>query len=675
MLSRLRAAPITVPMMVAVALFLAWVPQDGGQPVTEWVPGALLVLALVALAAVAVPGGWPTAPPLVRAATVLLGAYTAWSFLSIAWADDQGTALEGADRTLLYFAVFALFALWPQRPRTAGWVLGTWTLGLGVLAVVTLLRTAWVDDPASLFVGDRLSEPAGYPNAAAAIWLMGLWPAIALAASRRVPWALRGAFAALAVVLVDTAVLSLSRGAVLSLPICLVLFVALAGGRLRHLAVLVPIGAAVAAVATRLFAVGDALTAEQPVAIQQAVDSAARSAILLAVLAGALVAAVAAWESLRPPSEATARTVRRAWTGIVVAGGLAVVVGGLAVAGNPVTRVQDGWDSFKGGYTDSGGANRLASGLGSNRYDFYRVGLDVFADHPIAGAGADNYFQDYLQRGGSEETPKYPHDLALRTLAQTGLVGGLLLLGAFGTALAAAWRAMRQRDALAAAVAGGAVGAFAYWVVHGMTDWFWEWAGLGAPAFALLGLACSLAPRTRTTVAAPAAGATAPPGPGRRRAHLALGAVALLAALAVVAAPWLAERQVRSSAEVFRTRPFAAYDGLDRAARLDPFSDRPALVKGSIALRFGDLPRARAAFEEALARNPRGQYATLELGAIASAQGRPADARRLLARAVALAPRDATAREALAVVRGGGTVDVTVLNRRILRAGQALGGT
>jgi tetratricopeptide (TPR) repeat protein len=257
----------------------------------------------------------------------------------------------------------------------------------------------------------------------------------------------------------------------------------------------------------------------------------------------------------------------------------------------------------------------------------------------------------------------------------------VLLLGAFGCALAAAWQAMRRRDPLAAAVAGGAVGAFAYWAVHGMTDWFWEWAGLGAPAFALLGLACSLAPPTRAAAVDAAAGDPTP-GPlprrrssrQRRRVRLALGGVGLLAALAAVASPWLAERQVRSSAEIFRTRPFAAYDGLDRAARLDPFSDRPSLVKGSIALRFGDLPRARVAFEDALARNPRGQYATLELGAIASAQGRRGEARRLLTRAVALAPRDATAREALAVARDGGTVDVSVLNRRILQASRAIGG-
>jgi tetratricopeptide (TPR) repeat protein len=218
---------------------------------------------------------------------------------------------------------------------------------------------------------------------------------------------------------------------------------------------------------------------------------------------------------------------------------------------------------------------------------------------------------------------------------------------------------MRQADPLALAVAGGATMVFAYWVVHGMTDWFWEWAGLGAPAFAMLGLACALAPRP-----APAEGA-APARPLRLSVVAPVAAVLLVGALAV-AGPWLAQRDIDQAGRVFATRPFESYGRLDRAADLDPLGDRARLLEGSIALRYGDLPRARKAFTAALARNPRGQYATLELGAIASAQGRTAEARDLVARAVALAPRDPVARDALGVLHSGGALDVEVLNARIL---------
>jgi O-antigen ligase len=689
MAARLAAAPVTVPALVAVAIFLVWVPHDAGQSLTRWAPGTLAILALLAVTAVALPRRWADIPGAVRSATLLLAGFTAWSFASVAWADDQGAALEGADRTLLYFAVFALFALWPQRAGTAAWILGAWTLGLGVLAVVTLLHLSGAADPSTLFSYDRLADPAGYANAAAALWLMPLWPAITLAASARVPWPLRALFAALAVVLADVALLSQSRGSVLSMPVVALVFVAFVPGRLRHLAVLVPIAAAAGAAAPTILDVGPAIVTHDTAAMRDAVHAAARAVLVAAAAAGLVVGVAAALESLRPLPAATAQRVRRGWTAIVVAGAAVLVVGGLAVTGNPITRIDDGWSSFKGGYDDNAGGNRLTSGLGSNRYDFYRVALDRFSAHPIGGIGADNFFEDYLADGDSSETPSYPHNLALRTLSQTGIVGMLLLLGAVGAALAAAWRAMRDRDPLAATVAGGAAMAFVYWVAHGMTDWFWEWAGLGAPAFALLGLACALAPR-RSAASAPAPGspaaddddasatATAPPAARRprraaaRRAGLALGAVALLAGALAVAGPWLAERDVERAGAVFARKPFEAYDRLDRAARLDPVSDRPALVKGSIALRYGDLPRAQAAFSDALQRNPRGQYATLELGAIASARGDRVRARRLLTRAVALAPRDGIAREALRVVTSGGAVDLAALNRRILAVGQSL---
>ena len=136
-LRSLRAAPATVPALAALAVFVWWAADQGGQPVTVWGPGALLLIALLAVAVWLVPLNWAGVPRALRVATIALGAFTAWSYASIAWAADPGAALDGANRTLLYLVVFALFALWPQRPPTAGLLLGAWTLALIVLAVVT----------------------------------------------------------------------------------------------------------------------------------------------------------------------------------------------------------------------------------------------------------------------------------------------------------------------------------------------------------------------------------------------------------------------------------------------------------------------------------------------------------------------------------------------------------
>lgn len=673
MLARLRAAPVTVPTLLAVAVFLVWTPLDGAESVTRWAPGGIVLVALLAATGGGLGLRWRAVPGAVRAAVALMAAFTAWSYLSLTWADDRGVALEGANRTLLYLVVFALFALWPQRPATAAWVLGLWTAGIGVLALITLVRVGTVADPGrELFAGgDRLLWPIGYPNAQAATWLMAFWPAVTFAASARVPWLLRGAAAAFGVVLADVALLSQSRGSVLALPACAALLVVFVPGRLRHLAALVPIAGLAAAALPKVLDVGDALDGAGAPA--DAGASAMKAVLAAAVVAGIVVAAVAAWETLRPPAASTAARIRSAWRGLVVAGVVLGAIGGLVAVGNPVHRIEHTWDSFKGGYEDNAtSSSRLTAGLGSNRYDFYRVALDVFADHPVAGAGVENFFQDYLEHGRSNETPSYPHNLALRTLAEIGLVGALLLLGAFAAALAAAWRAMRRADPLAATVAGAAAIGFAYWVLHGMTDWFWEWAGLGAPAFALLGLGCALAPRRADDADEEGDGGAWVRRPGA--VATVAGATAAVVAALLLAGPWLAERDVERAGKVWGQRPFEAYSRLDRAADLDPLSDRPALVKGSIALRYGDLGRAKAAFADALNRNPRGQYATLELGAIASVQRDRATAERLLARAVALAPRDATALEARKVVADGGVVDIDVLNGRIFSTGDQLDG-
>ncbi len=665
MLARLRVVPITLPTLVAVMVMAWWELDKGGFAVAVWAPGGLAMVGLLTIAVLTVPGGWRTLPRAVIVAAAALGAYTLWSFGSIGWADDPGYAFEGAGRTLLYLVVFCLFALWPQRGATAGWVLGAIVAAIGLAAVVTTARLAG-DPSASALVGSgRLKAPTGYPNATAGLMLMGLLPAVMLAASDRVTWWLRGVLTATAVLLSSLALLAVSRGSVYSLPVVLVLLFVLVPGRLRHLLTLVPVGLAVAACARRLIDVGDVADAGGDVAA--AAERALGPVLVAAVVAGAVVALGAAVRARHPPGVVLARRLELTGRALALAALVVVLAGGAAAVGDPVKRVRSGWSSFKGGYEDNdAGRNRLVAGLGSNRYDFYRVALMTFRENPVAGVGADGFFQPYLRAGRSSETPRYPHSLELRTLAQTGIVGAALLLTAVGAALVAALRAMRTGDRLRDAVAGAATMGFLYWLVHGSLDWFWEWAGLGVPAFAFLGLACALAPRRGEEAGPPSAA-------GSAVARLGVVGVAVLLALPF-ASLWMAADAQTRAAEGFRERPQASYRLLDRAAALNPFSAAPSTLHGSIALRLGDLPRADAAFGRALGRVPDDQYATLERGAVASARGDATRARPLLERALELAPRDRLARDALQVVREGGTVDVAELNRRILAAAREITG-
>jgi hypothetical protein len=728
----LREAPTTVPALVAVAVFLVWASDQAGYPLTHWAPGGLIVLALLGIALATVGPGWSDVPLAAKVALGSLAAYTALSFLSILWAAVPSDAWEGANRTLLYLLVFALFAWWPQRASTARLILVAWTLAMACLAAYVALHVNAASRAglATMFGDGRLVYPTGYANADAALWLMAFWPAFLLARSERLGWALRGLLAGAAVLLAQLALLSQSRGSLYATPLMLLAVFAFLPGRARTFALLVPVAAGIGATAPSVLRVGNRL---QRGGVSPDTLHAATNAMFAAAVAVAVVVAVAAAVEQRLElSEGGRSRVRRALGACAVVSLLAVVVGGLVAVGDPGARIKHAWDTFKSprGYAANSTGGRLTSGLGSERYDFYRVALDEFASHPLVGIGADNFQQAYLLHRRSSETPHYPHSIEFRTLSQTGLVGVLIAVVGLAAALLAAGRAgglfggTGGSEALARDLAVAALAGFAYWAIHGSFDWFFEFAGLGAPAFALLGLAVSLAPRPARR-AGPATAprssplAAEPAGAGARergalarrplpagrsgagaRARGALarrplpagrsgagararGALARrlgvagagLAALAMAfsfGAPWMSGLQIQRAARIWTTSPASAYGRLSRAAQLNPLSDEAYLLAGSIALRYRDLPRAQRQFTHALSRVPGDDYATLELGAIASARGERRRAQVLLRRAVRLDPRDRLSASALRTVLEGRRVSVEELNRGILEQAHRL---
>ncbi|HEX4564198.1 MAG TPA: hypothetical protein VH115_07045, partial [Solirubrobacteraceae bacterium] len=259
LVATLREEPTTLPAFVALVFFVAWSADQAGYPLTHWAPGGLALLALLAAALVVVPPRISLAPKPLRVALACLAAFTALSYLSITWAAVGADAWEGANRTLLYLVVFALFSLWPRRGGGALLLLGTWLIAMIVLAGFVLVHLDTRASLAGFFKGDRLAYPGGYENASAATWAIAMWPALVLASRRALPWALRGLLAGGVVLLAGVALLSQSRGSLFSVPIVLVLVFALLPKRLRTFAVLAPIAACIAASAPSVLHVGDAL--------------------------------------------------------------------------------------------------------------------------------------------------------------------------------------------------------------------------------------------------------------------------------------------------------------------------------------------------------------------------------------------------------------------------------
>jgi hypothetical protein len=651
--SVLVSNPALAPVLLALVVFAVLAGSDGGFYPAAWYAGALFLLGLLAVSLLVLGRPrrlpWPTA-----AALALFAAYTLWTYCSIAWADQQAPAWDGANRVMAYLLVFALFTLWPTDRRGATLTLAALGLGVAGLGLVQLLLANGSSSPGEYFVAARLAEPAGYINANVALWTMGLFTCVFVATRRELAAPLRGLYLAGAGLLAALALMGQSRGWALAVPLALVLYLVLVPGRIRSLVALAAVGVGAAAVSAPVLAVHDDFA---PGRLDGLLADATTPILAMAAVLFLLGTAAAVADRRVDPAGRPARLLSRT---AAVAAVVIAVAGVIVVAGqDPLDRVSDAWNDFKQNEAQPrAGSSRFATG-GTNRYDFWTVAWDVFRDQPLRGIGVENYQLEYLRRGESVEQPRYAHSLELGVLSQTGIVGALLFGGALLAAIGAAFSGVRRLPTPAErACAGAALATFGYWLLHASVDWLWEFPAVTAPALAMLGLAGALGPRGEK--------AAAPAGaPSRPAMALAVVPVALLVAVSF-ALPWLAERQIARAAEVWRAYPDAAFERLDRAAGLNPLGTTAPLTEATIALRLGRPERAERALREALEREPGNSYALFELGLIAAARGDRRGATELLSETLRGSPRDEVVRAALARVRAGREIDLDRINRAIV---------
>jgi O-Antigen ligase len=636
-----------------LALFLAWAWLDGGFAATTWLPGTLFVTVLAAVA-LFTRGGVLRERPLLGAAVAFFAVFTVWNAFTIVWADDPAAAWDGTNRTLLYLAVLVVFLVLPYEPRAVPVLLGGYSLGTATLAGIAIVRATTGTNPAQWYIEGRLAWPMDYANGNAALFLAASWPALYLASRREVPPVLRGAFLAATGVLVEASLLCQSRGSLFAVPIVAVLAFAFSPGRLRLLL-------ALALVATAVGVAGPTLLDVYDVVLHQLDSDVPVDARWLVLATCAALFVVGTALGLADRAVTVPRAVARALAVALSAVALtAVVVGTIALLasyGDPRAQVSGGWDDFKSGRRDDYRTFHFVSGLGSNRYDLWRVALLDFERAPVVGIGADNYARSYIAERRYLEEPLYPHSLPLRLLSQTGIVGTLLFTGFLACMLAAAWQAMRRATGFFRGVAVAALALTAYWLLHGAVDWFWEIPALAAPALAALAFAVRVAP----VVGGP---------PGRL---LKIGAVAAaLVAVATALPAYLAARNVTDAAEQWPSDPQLAFDRLELARKLNPLSDEPDVITAIIAQRLHDPSRERTAWSRALERNPDNWYALLKLSLLDLSAGKREAALRRVAAARQINPLEPIIVLVQRRIRAGRPVTAAEVDRLFLARADTL---
>jgi O-antigen ligase len=623
-----HALVLCLPHVGAFAVFIYLTVRGGGFESTVWYPAAIVVggIALTALLAT-----WVARPRLdpVTGSIALLAAFCGWNYLSIAWAADKGIAWDGANRIVFYVIVYALFALAAPRVHLFAWLLAATAVAVAVSLFVVLHTGA--DAGSTVFVAGRMAAPLDYPNATAAVLLVPAWTAIALVAAPMQSIVVRAVALAAAGALVELELLTRSRGAVAANVVAGLFLLVWSKRRLLAVWVLVTLlGTAIV-----FYATCDAVNgewADRPPAgsIRHAEVVIVLTAAVLGLLG--LVAAGAARAARRRWPRAWLRAARI--NGAVVVAVLAVgVVAGAVRIGSPSHAARSAWHSFKHA-PEPGGQLRLTT-LGSNRYDFWRVSLIVFRDHPIAGVGSENFGSDYVRLRRSDEQPAFPHSFVMQVLEQTGIVGAILFAAFLGAAGVAAFRARRLPAALA-----GAAG-FVYFLAHASVDWLWEFPALGALGFAGAGIAVASA-RTRAAAAPPVA-----------RSHRGLAAAALVCCIGALVPVWISDRDTATANATWIADPPAAFALYDRAADEDPLDDTPLVTAGVVAGHLGEFDRMASYFTRAVGRNGRNWFSQLELAVARSNRGRFDEAEAAARRAAFLNPREGLVRTVLERIRAG----------------------
>jgi hypothetical protein len=609
----LATALALVPVTALAAGFFALAWREQGSVLAEdWLAYALGAGLLVATVLASGIAFRPARAPI--AGLAALAGLAIWTALSASWSPVPALARDEALLVAFYALALAapLLTLRSEGERLAAVAI---VVGTSVtLAVATSLRLLIAEGLPDLYWVGRLATPVGYPGAEAAIFLVSFWPAAALATRRSLPIALRALAFGGAVGLLAGWLMTQSRAAGVSLAVSAVVVFAVAPQRLR---LLVPVLLAMAL----LIPAYDALTEpfrEREGELAEAIRDAGRWALILTI-AGVIVGL--AYAVIDRSISIPRRLARTAGVAAVAALLLAALAGAgtFAVAvDEPGDYVQDRWAEFKRQPDLETGSSHFAT-LGSNRYDFWRVALREFRDHPVAGAGGRAFGPVYLQHGRTQETPQRGHSLELDLLSETGLVGlGLL------AAVLVPFASIVLRRARCDLVATGVLGGTTYWFVHASGDWTWTFPAAGLPFFLLLGVGA-------------AGGEARVP----TRAALPVGLALAVAALLVFTPPWLSARYTDRALD--QTSADAA-DELRWARRLDPLSVDPLVAEAELA---SSPRRAIPPLEEAVDREPRSVGPHYLLGLAYLDAGRRAESRRELREALRLSPQSDAVRRAL----------------------------
>ena len=613
----LRPQPGTALLVALVAACTYAVFAHGGVGLPEE-PRLQIGVALVSIGAAI---GWLSSRTLsLRASTEawigvgLLFGFAVWCGITLLWSVAPDDTWAQVNRGVAYTLVAVLaIAVGSSAPKAiervaSGWlvvalVCALYALGGKLIPGVEVLGVSF-DHTA---FASRLREPLQYWNALGLVCVLAVPIALRMTTDvARTPVVRCAAISALFVLLTCLG-MTYSRGGILALLTAVLVMTLLGGQRLRGLAVF---GATILALIPVL-----ALAFTRPAlkGINVPLDERTPDGIILClVMAGSLLGLlVAAWGMLRLEERAkwSEESTRLVWRGLVSTAGLLVLIVVIGIAtstGGPSRFFDDAWHEFtKTSQDKDSDPNRIISSNSGNRWVWWKEAAGAWTDKPIGGWGAGSFPVTHLMYREVELEVLQPHSVPLQFLAETGIVGTVLGMGALGFLLFAAlarvrrMSAGRERDVAVALFAAASA-----WLVHGVVDFDWDIPGVTIPALVFMGVLAAVPARSNAPPAlSPQPGSVAP-------RVAALVVICLLLGLVIVSAllpAWADSKATSSLAVTTQAREpelQRAAAEAEAGARLDPTAVSSLLAAASLAQNRGRLLDARRYLLQAVDRQP-----------------------------------------------------------------------
>jgi O-Antigen ligase len=484
----MRKAALAIGAGIAVAGPTALAFFSGGFFDRPRLIAGILAWALVVAAAVFAPRPLPTSAAGRLALAGLFG-LAAWTALSLIWAPLGGRAQDDLQRMLLYLAFFTAALSLLRGPIVQRWLEPA--VVLGALTVVGYglaerLLPGLIEFDRSRTATGRLEQPLTYWNAEGAVAAVGVLLAVRVAGDPARPAAVRGAAAAAGVLLGLGVYLTFSRGALAAVAAGLVVLMALAPRlrpQLRGAIAILGAAALAGLVASRLATVESLRRGEHG-------DPGEGLLMLAALVLLALAAAAVVMRRPRRELSLPSLPVSRPTAVLTFSVGLLLVaaIAAAVLEGEP-----------QGASPElTVGAERLGS-VDSNRYRYWDVALESWADRPLIGIGSGGFLVEWRKVRDRVDESADAHSLYVETLAELGLVGLALLLLFLGGIGASAVRLYRHDPAAAT----GPAAVLVAWAIHAGLDWTWEMPAVTLQALLLGAAAVAWSERPRAEMEAP----------------------------------------------------------------------------------------------------------------------------------------------------------------------------